>query len=64
MDSMIHLLFSILRTISHDASSSTDVYAFKFWMVQYDTFYGDQIQQDILECLMMLIKVINKGSVP
>ena len=37
--------------------------ALKFRIVQYDTFYGGQIQQDSSECLMTLIEVINKGSV-
>ena len=79
------LLFSILKTISHNfqfnsstessiskflfeiahsASNSTDVDALKFWLVQYDKFYGDEKQEDAFECLMMLIERINKGSVP
>ena len=33
-------------------------------MVPYDIFYVGQIQQDSSECLMMLIEVIDKGSVP
>ena len=45
------------------ASSSTDVDALKFQLVQYDTFYSGQIQQDSSECLMVLTEVINKGSV-
>ena len=79
---MIQLLFSILRTISHNfqfnssslskffcetahnASSSTDVDTLKFQLDQYDTFYGDLIKRYSLECLMMLIDAINKGSVP
>ena len=75
MNSVIQLLFSILRTISHNfqfnssmegslskllfetahsASSSTDVDALKFRLVEYDTFYGGQSQRDSLNCLMML----------
>ena len=40
--------------------------ALTFWyrLVLYDTFYGGQIQQDSSECLMMLIELINKVSVP
>ena len=32
-------------------------------IVQYDTFYDGQIQQDGSECLLMLKEAINKGSV-
>ena len=49
---------------AHSASSSTDEDALKFRLVQYDKFYGGQSQQDCSECLMMLIELINKGSVP
>ena len=76
MNSVIQLLFSILRSISHNfqfnsstegsiskflfeithsASSSTDVDALKFRLVQYDKFYGGEKQEDASECLMMLI---------
>ena len=41
-----------------------DVDAFNVRLEQYDTFYNCQVQHDGLECLMMLIEVINKGSVP
>ena len=85
MNSVIQLLFSILRTISHNfqfnsstegsisefifeiahsASSSTDVDALKFRLAQYDKFYSGEIQEDTSEFLMMLIELINKGSVP
>ena len=85
MNSVIQLLFSILRTISHNfqfnssaegsiskflfeiarsPSSSTDVDALKLRMVQYDTFYSGEQQEDASECLMMLIELINKSSVP
>ena len=49
---------------AHSASSSTDVDAFKFRLVKYDKFYGGEKQEDASECLMMLIELINKGSVP
>ena len=85
MNSVIQLLFSILRTISQNflfnsitegsiskflfkiacsASSSTDVDALKFRLVQYDKFYSGEQQEDASECLMMIIQFINKGSVP
>ena len=85
MNSVIQLLFSILRTISNNfqfnsstegsiskflfeiarsASSSTDVDALKFRLVQYDKFCSGEQQEDASECLMMLIELINKGSVP
>ena len=85
MNSVIQLLFSILRKISRNfefnsstegsiskflfeiacsASSSTDVDALKFRLVQYDKFYSGEQQEDASECLMMLIELINKGSVP
>ena len=36
----------------------------QFQLVHHDTFYNDQIQQDSTECLLMLIDIINKGSMP
>ena len=81
MNSVIHLLFSILRTISRNfqfnsstagfiskflfqisrsATSSTYVDALKFRLIQYDKFYSGEQQEDALECLMMLIELINK----
>ena len=36
----------------------------KFQLVHHDTFYNGQNQQDSTECLMMLIYIINKGSMP
>ena len=48
-------LSKCLFETAHSAPSSTDVDAFKFRLVQYDIFYGDQIQQDSSERLMMLI---------
>ena len=52
-----------LFEIAHSASSSTDVDALKFRLVQYDKFYGGEQQEDASECLMILIKLINKNSV-
>ena len=46
------------------ASSSTDVDALKFRLVQYDKSYSGEQQEDASECLMILIELINKGSVP
>ena len=53
-----------LFEIACSASSSTDVDAPKFRMVQYDKFYSGEQQEDASECLMILIELINKGSVP
>ena len=53
-----------LFEIACRASSSTDVDALKFRLVQYDKFYSGEQQEDASECLMMLIKLINKGSIP
>ena len=50
--------------IAHSVSSSTDVDAQKFRLVQYDKFYGGEQKEDASECLMVLIELINKGSVP
>ena len=44
--------------------SSTDVDAPKFRLVQCDKIYSGKQQEDASECLMMLIDLINKGSVP
>ena len=38
--------------------------ALKFRLVQYDKFYGGQNPEDASECLMVLMELINKGSVP
>ena len=56
-------LSKYLFETAHIASSSTDVGALKFRLLQFDTFYCGQIQQDSLECLMVLIKVISKCSI-
>ena len=85
MNSVIQLLFSILRTISQNfqfnsstegsiskflfeiacsAPSSTDVDALKFRLIQNDKFYSGERQEDASECIVMLIELINKGSVP
>ena len=52
-------LWNFLLETAHSAHSSTDGDALKFRLLQYDTFYGGLIQQNSLECLMMLIEVIN-----
>ena len=49
---------------AHSVSSPTDVDALKFQLVQYDKFYCGEKQEDVSECLMVLIGLINKGSVP
>ena len=50
--------------IACSASSSTDVEALKFQLVHYDKFNSGEQQEDASECLMMLIKLINNGSLP
>ena len=57
-------LSKFLFETAHSAFSPTDVDALKIRLVKYDAFYGGQIQQDISDCPMMLLEVINKGSVP
>ena len=54
---------NFLFEIAHIASSSTDVDALKFRLVQYNKFYGGEKQEDASGCLMMLIELIDKGSV-
>ena len=49
---------------AYNAYSSTDVDVLKFQLVQYNQFYDGKNQQDSSECLLMLIEIINKGSVP
>ena len=49
---------------AHSTPCSTDVDALKYPLIQYDTFYSDQILQDSSEYSMMVIEVIIKGSVP
>ena len=53
-----------LFEIACSASSSTDVDALKFRLVQYDKCYSGEQQEDASECLMTLIELIDKGSVP
>ena len=53
-----------LFEIACRASSSIDVDALKFRLVQYDKFYSGEPQEDASEYLMMLIELVNKGSVP
>ena len=38
--------------------------ALKFQLVRHDTFYNGQNQQDSTECLLMLININRKGSLP
>ena len=61
---MERFLSKCLFETAHNAFNSMDMVALKFRLVQYDTFYNDQSQQDSSECLVMLIEGINKGSAP
>ena len=38
--------------------------SFKFQLVRHDIFYNGQNQEDSTECLLMLINIIQKGSMP
>ena len=49
---------------AHNAHHSKDVDALKFQLVRHDTFHNGQNQQDSTECLLMLINIIHKGSLP
>ena len=57
------LLKYMLQT-AHNACNSKDVDALKFQLVHYDIFYNGQNQADSTECLLMLIDIIHKGSMP
>ena len=57
------LLKCFLKT-AHTAWSSKDVDTLKFRFVHHDSFYNGQIQQVSSECLLILIDIINKGSMP
>ena len=57
------LLKCLLQT-AHNACNSKDVDALKFQSVRHDTFYNGQNQEDSTECLLMLINIIRKGSMP
>ena len=57
-------LLKCLFHTAHNARHSKDVDALKFQLVRHDTFYNGQNQQDSTECLLMLISIIHKGSLP
>ena len=57
------LLKCMLQT-AQNACNSKDVDALKFQLVHHDVFYNGQNQQDSTECLLMLINIIDKGSMP
>ena len=57
------LLKCIFHTV-HNARHSKDVDALKFQLVRPNTFYNGQNQQDSTECLLMLMNIIHKGSLP
>ena len=62
-----NLLFTLLKWLfhtAHNACHSKDGDALKFHLVRLDTFYNAQNQQDSTECLLMLINIIPKGSLP
>ena len=49
---------------AHIACNSKDVDALKFQLVRHDIFHNGHNQQDSTECLLMLINIIDKGSMP
>ena len=49
---------------AHNACNSKYVDALKFQIVRHDIFYNEQNQEDSTECLLMLINIIHKGSMP
>ena len=49
---------------AHNACNSKDVDALKFQLVRHDLFYNRQNQEDSTECLLMLIDIMHKGSMP
>ena len=49
---------------AHNACNSKDVDALKFQLVRHDKFYNEQNQEDSTDCLLMLIDIIHKGSMP
>ena len=57
------LLKCMLQT-AHNACNSKDVDALIFQLVRHDIFYNGQNQEDSTECLLMLINIIHKGSMP
>ena len=57
-------LLKCLFQTAHNARNSKDVDALKFQLVRLDAFYNGQNQQDSTECLLMLINIIHKGSMP
>ena len=57
------LLKCMLQT-AHNACNSKDVDALKFQIVRHDILYNGQNQQDSTGCFMMLINIIDKGSMP
>ena len=54
----------MLLQTAHNACNSKDVDAHKFQLVCHDIFYNGQNQEDSTECLLMLVNIIHKGSMP
>ena len=54
----------MLLQTAHNACNSKDVDALKFQLVCHDIFYNGQNQEDSTECLLMLVNIIHKGSMP
>ena len=57
--SLLKCLFQTAR----NACNSKDVDALIFQLVHHDTFYNGQNKQNITECLLVLIYIVNKDQV-
>ena len=57
-------LLKCLFHTAHNARHSKDVDALKFQIVRHDVFFNAENQQDSTECLLMLINIIHKSSLP
>ena len=57
------ILKCMLQT-AHNACNSKDVDALKSQLVRHDIFDNGQNQEDSTECLLMLMNIIHKGSMP
>ena len=62
--SMDGTFLKCLCQTAHNACNSKDVDALKFQRIHHDNFYNGQNLQDSTECLLMLIDIIHKGSMP
>ena len=58
-------LLKCMFQTAHNACNPKDVVdALKFQLIRHDIFYNGQNQDDSTECLLMLININHKGSMP